>query len=100
MAQLVARTVRDREAAGSNPVSPTINLVLIVQWIERLPPKRQIQVRFLVGTQIISPYSTPFLIFSAIFTAPKYNITDRLPHIFIQNHQFLYTAFITQKTPT
>ena len=88
----LARTVRDREAAGSNPVSPTkrticsanlrfrnvfrpfveitfqrntdfiilsvsnVNLrskfyvVPIVQWIERPPPKRQIQVRFPVGT--------------------------------------------------
>gem|GEM_PF-4563158 len=43
----LARTVRDREVAGSNPVSPTC-LVLIVQWIERGFPKPEIQVRFLV----------------------------------------------------
>lgn len=48
LAQLVERTVRDREVAGSTPASLT--KVLIVQWIERPPPKGQIQVRFLVGT--------------------------------------------------
>ncbi len=42
---------------GSNPGGPTREVikkiyVLIVQWIERRPPKLEIEVRLLVGTHI------------------------------------------------
>ena len=63
VAQLVERSVWDREVAGSNPAAPIDQIVVVfasvAQWIEHLPSKQGVVSSILTGRILIDHFFAP-----------------------------------------